>query len=125
MSDNEANMSESSSVPPILNKTMKFLLRSPLHGIISRYLLLITFPGRHSDRIYTTPVSYSRENNQVTIFTHANRWKNLRRGRPVSLRLRGQEIQGLAETIAEEKKVITKALITLCTNLHLMPAITM
>jgi hypothetical protein len=44
--DKEANVSESSSVPPMLNKAMKFILRSPLHGVISKYLMLITFTGR-------------------------------------------------------------------------------
>ncbi len=103
-------MSETPSVPPILNKTMKFILRSPLHGMISKYLLLITFTGRKSGKTYTTPVSYSREDGQVTIFTHANWWKNLRGGAPISLRLRGREIQGVAEPIAEDKQAVAAAL---------------
>ena len=103
-------MSETPSVPPILNKTMKFILRSPLHGMISKYLLLITFTGRKSGKTYTTPVSYSREDGQVTIFTHANWWKNLRGGAPVSLRLRGREIQGMAEPVAEDKQAVAAAL---------------
>lgn len=105
-------MSETTSVPPILNKAMKFILRSPLHGMISKYLLLITFTGRKSGKTYTTPVSYSQEDGQVTIFTHANWWKNLRGGAPVSLRLRGRELQGVAESVAEDKQAVATALTT-------------
>ena len=105
-------MSESSSVPPMLNKAVKFILRSPLHGMISKYLLLITFTGRKSGKTYTTPVSYHSENNRVTIFTHANWWKNLRGGALVHLRLRGQELQGLAEPVTEDKTAIAAALTT-------------
>lgn len=103
-------MSESTSVSPMLNKTMKFLLRSPLHGMISKYLTLITFTGRKSGKTYTTPVSYYQQNNQVTIFTHANWWKNLCNGAPVALRLRGRSVQGLAEPVAEDKQTVASAL---------------
>ena len=103
-------MSEPTSVPPMLNKTMKIILRSPLHGMISKYLTLITFTGRKSGKTYTTPVSYYQQNNQVTIFTHANWWKNLRNGAPVTLRLRGRNIQGLAEPIVEDEQTIATTL---------------
>jgi len=103
-------MSETASVSPMLNKTMKLLLRSPLHGVISKYLLLITFTGRKSGKTYTTPVSYAQEDGQVTIFTHANWWKNQRGGAPVSLRLQGRDVQGLAEPFAEDKQEIAEAL---------------
>ena len=42
---------------------MKFILRSPLHGMVSKYLTLITFTGRKSGKNYTTPVSYSQDDN--------------------------------------------------------------
>ena len=103
-------MTKTSSVPPMLNKTMKFIIRSPLHGMVSKYLTLITFTGRKSGKTYTTPVSYYQQNNQVTIFTHANWWKNLRNGAPVTLRLRGRNIQGLAEPVAEDKQTVATAL---------------
>ena len=103
-------MSETTTVPPLLNKTMKFVLRSPLHGVISKYLLLITFTGRKSGKTYTTPVSYAQENGDVTIFTHANWWKNLRGGARVRLRLRGRDVDGQAEPIAEPKQEIADAL---------------
>ena len=89
---------------------MKFVLHSPMHGIIDRKILLITFTGRKSGKTYTTPVSYSQSGDQVVIFTHADWWKNLRNGVPVSLRIRGQELQGLAEPIAEDKQAVAAGL---------------
>ena len=105
-------MAETASVPPILNKTMKFLLRSPMHRVISKYLLLFTFTGRKSGKSYTTPVSYMQQDGYVTILTHANWWKNLCGGAPVSLRLRGRELQGMAELVVEDKEAVAAALTT-------------
>ena len=103
-------MSETSSVSPMLNKTMKFVLRSPLHRMVSKYLTLITFTGRKSGKTYTTPVSYYQQNNEVTIFTHANWWKNLQNGASVSLRLRGRKLQGFAKAVADDKGAIAAKL---------------
>jgi deazaflavin-dependent oxidoreductase (nitroreductase family) len=94
-----------------MNNTMKFVLRSPLHGIISNYLLLITFTGRKSGKAYTTPVSYFQQgDDQVIIFTHANWWKNLLSNPAVTLRLRGRGVEGMAEPVAEDKQAIAAAL---------------
>ena len=103
-------MSETPTIPPIVNHTMKLVLRSPLHGMVSKSILLITFTGRKSGKAYTTPVSYSQSGDQVTIFTHANWWKNLRSDTPVTLRLRGQELQGLPQPVAEDKQAIAAGL---------------
>jgi len=85
---------------------MKFVLRSPAHGMVSKFTLLITFTGCKSGKTYVTPVSYSQFDNQVYIFTHANWWKNLCGGAPVTLTIRGRELQGWAETIREDKDTI-------------------
>jgi deazaflavin-dependent oxidoreductase (nitroreductase family) len=89
---------------------MKFVLRSPVHGMVSKSVLLITFTGRKSGKIYTTPVSYSQDGDQVYVFTHAAWWKNLRNGAPVTLRIQGREYKGLAEPVAEDKIAIADRL---------------
>ncbi|HTP10311.1 MAG TPA: nitroreductase family deazaflavin-dependent oxidoreductase [Anaerolineae bacterium] len=99
-------MSEIPTVPPIVNRTMKFMLRSPLHGMVDKQILLITFTGRKSGKTYTTPVSYSQSGDQVVIFTHANWWKNLRNDAPVTVHIRGRDLQGLAQPIAEDKEAV-------------------
>jgi deazaflavin-dependent oxidoreductase (nitroreductase family) len=103
-------MSETPTVPPIVNRTMKFVLRSPLHGIVDKQILLITFTGRKSGKTYTTPVSYSQSGDQVVIFTHAIWWKNLRNGTSVTLHIRGRDLEGLAEPIAENKQAVASGL---------------
>ncbi len=103
-------MSQTPTIPPFVNRTMKFVLRSPVHGIVSKTILLITFTGRKSGKTYTTPVSYSQNGDQVYIFSHADWWKNLRSGAPVSLRIQGRELQGLAEAVAEDKSAVATGL---------------
>lgn len=105
-------MSETATIPPFVNQMMKFVLRSPLHGMLSRTILLITFTGRKSGKTYTTPVSYSQNGERVCLFTHAAWWKNLRGGAPVSLRLRGREVQGRAEPVVEDQQAIAAGLDT-------------
>lgn len=97
-------------VPPFVNRMMKFLLNSPLHGIVSNNFLLISFTGRKSGKMYTTPVSYSRDGHCLYIFTHATWWKNLIPERPVTLRVRGRDLQGLPEPVAEDKKAVAAGL---------------
>lgn len=103
-------MSDTPTIPPFLNTTMKFILRSPFHALVSKNILLITFSGRKSGKNYTTPVSYSQSGEQVSIFTHAGWWKNLRGGAPVKLRLQGRELEGLAEPVAEDRQAVAAGL---------------
>ena len=103
-------MYQTPSVPPIVTRGMKLVLRSPMHGMVSKTTLLITFTGRKSGKTYTTPVSYSQSADQIYVFTHATWWKNLVGGAPVTLRIRGREFQGLAEPVAEDKQTIADGL---------------
>lgn len=89
-----------------MNQAMKFVLRSPIHGAVSKTVLLITFTGRKSGKIFTTPVSYSQINDQVIIFTHAKWWKNLRGGASVTLCIKGHEFQGWAIPVVDDKQAI-------------------
>ena len=103
-------MTQVTTVPPFVNNAMKFVLRSPVHGMVSKFTLLITFTGCKSGKTYTTPVSYSQEGDLVYIFTHANWWKNLCGGAPVTLCLQGRELKGQAEPVVEDKDAIAAGL---------------
>lgn len=103
-------MSQAPVIPPFITRSMKFVLHSPMHGIVSKTVLLLTFTGRKSGKTFTTPVDYSQDGDQVYIFTHANWWKNLRGGAPVTLRIQGREFQGLAEPVAEDKQAVAAGL---------------
>lgn len=103
---------KTASVPPLMNKMMKFILRSPLHRVLSKYLLLITFKGRKSGKTYTTPVSYSQEGDLITIFTHAHWWKNLLNNPEVTLHLKGRQVHGIASVVDKDKLIIATELVT-------------
>jgi deazaflavin-dependent oxidoreductase (nitroreductase family) len=101
----ESEMSQTPTVPPLANRFMKFVLRSRLHPMVSKTILLITFTGRKSGKTYSTPVSYSRHGDEIYVFTHGSWWKNLRGGAPVRLLVHGRELQGLATPVEERQAV--------------------
>jgi deazaflavin-dependent oxidoreductase (nitroreductase family) len=80
------------------------LLRSPLHGLFSGGVMLITVTGRRTGRRYTTPVQYVRRNGSVFVTTRRNRtwWRNARAGAPVTLRIRGRTLTGVAEALVDD-----------------------
>jgi hypothetical protein len=80
------------------NRIMIPLLRSPLHFLVSDKIMLITFTGRKSGQVYTLPVEYRQEGNNLFVFTQKDRtwWKNFEGGAIVSLQLRGHEVKAKA-----------------------------
>lgn len=46
---------------------MKAVSHSPLHGLLSRQLLLVTFTGRKSGKTFTTPAMYGQETDIVRL----------------------------------------------------------
>ena len=101
---------ERSTVPPLLNHFMSAVLRSPLHPMASRSVMLITFTGRKSGKTYTTPISYARDGDLVTAFTGARWWRNLEGGAPVTLYIKRQELLGWALPVAEDKQAVADGL---------------
>jgi hypothetical protein len=49
------------------NGFMRAILRSPLHGLVSNNVILITFTGRKSGNTYTMPVNYVRDGDALII----------------------------------------------------------
>ena len=89
---------------------MRFILRSPLHWLMSSKIMLVTFTGRKSGKTYTTPVSYMQTDGAVTLFTHATWWRNLVGGAPVTLRIRGKQVQGKTDVIEDNPKAVAEGL---------------
>jgi hypothetical protein len=86
----------------LLNPIMKAILRSPLHGMISSRIMIITFTGRRSGKQYSTPVSYFWDGDQVICATQSSWWTNIGTGSEVSLRIGGREVRGQAIAIADD-----------------------
>jgi len=97
-------------IPPFVNHAMNFVLHSPMHGVVSKTIMQITFTGRRTGRQYTTPVSYSRHGDEIYVFSHANWWKNLRGGALVTMCIRGQEHKGYAYPVAADKQAVAEGL---------------
>ncbi len=98
-----------SAIKRALNKVPAALLRSPLHGLMSKRFLLLTFNGRKSGKRYDIPVAYARDGDAFSMTTDSPWWKNLRGesgvGVPVRLRVRGKEYEGVGESITDEGEV--------------------
>ena len=82
----------------IVNPLMRLILNSPLHGMMSGGLLLITYRGRKSGKEYTLPVQYAQDGKKIYIIPgmpeQKTWWRNLKGGLPVRLTLRGQVVNG-------------------------------
>ncbi len=87
----------------VINQFPSIILRSPLHSLLSKDIVLLTVRGRKTGKLYTTPVNYIRQGNTLIITTDSTWWKNLQGGAPVSLVLGGEELEGKAEVITEAK----------------------
>jgi deazaflavin-dependent oxidoreductase (nitroreductase family) len=86
---------------------MKWLLRSPFHGMISKGVMLVSVRGRKSGKTISTPTNYVREGNMLWVISWRDRkwWRNLRGGADVRLRLAGKEVRGCGRVIEEQKAV--------------------
>lgn len=93
------------------NQLVAALLRSPLHGLVSGRLLLITVTGRRTGAEHTLPVGYREDDGRLTIpVLWPERklwWRNLRDGAPVRLRLRGEDRAGRAQALTDDQKGVT------------------
>jgi len=89
------------------NPILKWLLRSPFHGMLSGSTMLITVTGRKSGKEITTPVNYvdMGEDLLTVSFKRRTWWRNLRGGVPVTLRLRGRDMKANSTVIEDDDGV--------------------
>jgi deazaflavin-dependent oxidoreductase (nitroreductase family) len=90
-----------------INSVMAWVLKSPLHSLISKNMLLITVTGRKSGKSITTPTAYLREGNTLWIISQRSSkwWRNLRGGANAMVVLGGKRIQGHGSMIEDEQAV--------------------
>ena len=97
---------ESINVPPWVNRTMSWILRSPFRRFVDGSILLLTVTGTHTGRRYTFPVQYIEEGDDLWVMTgHASEkrwWKNLRSPARVEIVLRGRTVPATAVAITRE-----------------------
>ena len=71
------------AVFPKINPLSRALLRSPLHGLMSRHVIVLCFEGRRTGKRYETPVAYRRADDgalEALTSVHGAWWRNLEPG---------------------------------------------
>jgi hypothetical protein len=99
-----------SSVPSIrvlhaINPIVAALLRTPLHGLLSSQLILLTYTGRKTGKRYTIPVGYARDGEALVVFSSRPWRRNLHGGAPVEVLLQGRRYSGTAVPIEDPEEV--------------------
>ena len=78
-----------------LNPLIRGLLESPLHGLLSRQLMVVSYDGRKTGRRVRFPTGYTVVGGEVVVLIshRAGRswWRNFREPWPATLRIRGVE----------------------------------
>ena len=89
------------------NPMMVWLLKSPLHGFISKNVMLTTVTGRKSGKQISMPTNYIRDGNTLWVISWRERtwWRNLRGGAKAWVLLTGKSLEGRGQVIEEEKAV--------------------
>jgi deazaflavin-dependent oxidoreductase (nitroreductase family) len=89
------------------NPMTVWLLKSPLHGFISKGVMLVSVTGRKSGRTISTPTNYLRDGNVLWVISWRERswWRNLRGGAKVRVLLAGKSVEGRGQVIEEEQSV--------------------
>lgn len=83
----------------ILNPTLKFLLRSPLHRAMSGGMMLLYFTGRKTGKRYDIVLAYHEEGGKLYTFSSSPWSRNFIGGAPVTLRLRGEMVPATATVV--------------------------
>ena len=90
----------------VVNPILVRILRSPLHGLVSGSLVLLTVTGRRTGTEYTFPVGYERRDDRLFVTTHhTNWWRNVRGGATVEVVLRGERRRGHARLVDDPDEV--------------------
>jgi hypothetical protein len=89
------------------NTPMAWILRSPLHGLLSKSTVLITVTGRKSAKKYTLPVNYVRDGDTLWVTSQRERtwWRNLIGGAPLEVVFEGKRLLARGEAFVEEEAV--------------------
>jgi hypothetical protein len=107
------------STPPpnavikVVNPVIRVLLRSPLHGLADKKLLLLTVTGRKTGRTYTVPGGRHESGDGTFLISASGGWRhNLHGGADVRITLDGRDHAARA-TLEEDPDVAAAAFKTM------------
>ncbi|WP_225316400.1 MULTISPECIES: hypothetical protein [Haloferax] len=87
------------------NPALRRLLQSPLHPLVSRWFLLVSYVGKRSGRRYTFPVAYATAGEDLVVVTpkaDSNWWKNFRTPMMCYVWYRGDRRTVIGEVVTGE-----------------------
>ncbi len=91
---------------PIGTSIVSGVLRSPLHRMMSRSLLLLKYQGRRTGKEYTIPVGYARHGEEIIVIARRadtkSWWTNLRGPQQVEVYLGRSWKKGVARAVEGE-----------------------
>jgi hypothetical protein len=90
----------------LANAVPRLILNSPLHPLMSRRYLVLTFLGRTSGRTFTLPVAYLEDGGRLLISTDSQWRHNVSHGERVSVRLRGRTICGTSTLVKDPAEAL-------------------
>ncbi len=95
------------SVISVLNTLIGGLLRSPLHGVLSKSTLVLSFRGAKTGKLFTFPVGYyGLQGNTLFVIPLHRWWTNLRGNVPVTIWLKGRKVQGTADASQGDEQTV-------------------
>ena len=98
---------------PFINRAMKMLLVSPMHGLMSGSIMTIYFTGRRTGRVRSTPVRYIREDTTTVTCLTARQtgwWQNFLAPAEVQLQIAGRRLAAVARSSPDDTARIEAAL---------------
>ena len=91
-------------IQPCVDAVMRRLLRSPLHGIVSKKIMLLEVTGRRSGTRYRIPIAYGEHGEEVLTGVSRARWlRNHTPERPVVATVRGRRRTLYPELVTDEE----------------------
>jgi F420H(2)-dependent quinone reductase len=93
----------------LVNPVVRWLLRSPLHPLLSRSLVILSYQGRKTGRWRSLPCMYARDGQDLYVVPGQPErkvwWRNLCQPTPVRLRLQGRDLEGTATASSDPETV--------------------
>jgi deazaflavin-dependent oxidoreductase (nitroreductase family) len=90
------------------NIFMKAILNSPLHPLLGSGFAVITVAGRKTGKSISTPINVVKDGDGLTVVSLRARtwWRNLRGGKPATLRLAGRQLSVRGEVLEAQSDVV-------------------
>jgi hypothetical protein len=91
----------------LANRIVRGVLRTPLLcRLAGKRLITLHIVGRKSGQRYVIPVAYTRRGEVLLVGTPAGWSRNVRRGQPMTIRLKGRLRTAEVEVVADEAGVV-------------------